>query len=44
MSLSIFAIKNQWHKNGKKEDIKVFGGSPKCSIELLEKKDITLSE
>jgi hypothetical protein len=30
MSLSLFAVKNQWHKNGKKKTKQVSGGSPKC--------------
>ena len=37
MSLSLFAVRNQWHKNGNHLIIKESGGSPKSSIASLEK-------
>ena len=44
MSLSIFAVKNQWHKNGKAIITQVSGGFPKCSIGWLVSKPTTPSE
>lgn len=44
MSLSLFAVKNQWHKNGKAETSQVFGGSPKCSTASWARKDTTKFE
>ena len=44
MSLSFFAVKNQWHKNGSNQLTQVFGGSPKYSTAPWAKNDITPSE
>lgn len=40
MSLSIFAVKNAYHKNGTSPLIKVSGGLPKCLTESLVNKDM----
>lgn len=43
MSLAIFSVKNAYHRNGKYFFIKVFGGLPKCLIELSANNDMTVS-
>lgn len=45
MSLSVLAVKNVYHKNGKSIFLKQeFGGLQKCSIEPLDNKDTMQSE
>ena len=44
MSLALFSVGNNYYKNGKLYINQVFGGSLKCSTELLGNKDMTLSE
>ena len=44
MSLSIFAVKNQWHKNGRISTMQVSGGSPKCLTGPSASKPTTPSE
>jgi hypothetical protein len=34
MSLSLFALKNNWHRNGMNDIKKEFGGLPKSPTEL----------
>jgi hypothetical protein len=42
MSLTIFSVRNNYYKNGKLYMNQAFGGSPKCSTELLGNKEMTL--
>jgi hypothetical protein len=41
MSLSIFAVRNQWYKNGKNGVIKEFGGLPRWPTGLSGNRPMT---
>ncbi len=44
MSLSLFAVKNQWYRNGKSNIIQEYGGSRKLPTELLANRPMTQLE